>query len=344
MIQTQFSDDDSLSISRIMVVGEAQRNPFAVQAEAAMWDFMQKWNMQSPNFNHYCTISAFMFPAASLESLKTIGKLNCLCFYIDDCAVSYPLDTANEIPTDAVTAILKQEELASLGFIFRTGQLPLAPTNLQQAFYEVRQELLVLSGENTDYFSRLLDCAQQYLVKHSHPSAFVEKAADGTVDLQSYISWREVDCGMYIQSNMIEFADEIVLPETVIIHPILQRLRQSCNRIACLMNDIFSYYKEIVVEGNRFNLINLIQENTGIGLKEAVEEAINIVNGYTIEFLEYEKQLPYWDDKTDLAVKKYVEGLKSQISASWYWQISTPRYRSPHSPFRELRDLSNPEA
>jgi hypothetical protein len=208
--------------------------------------------------------------------------------------------------------------------------------------YEVRQEFLVLSGENTGYLSRYLESAEQYLVKHSRPSAFVEKAADGTIDLQSYIAWREVDCGMYVQINMIEFADEIALPETVITHPTLQRLRQNCNRVACLMNDIFSYYKEIVIEQNRFNLINLIQENTGVGLKEAVEEAINIVNAYTVEFLEYEKQVPYWGTATQFAVKKYIEGMKRQISASWYWQIYTPRYRSPHSPFRELRDISNP--
>ena len=86
----------------------------------------------------------------------------------------------------------------------------------------------------------------------------------------------------------------------------------------------------------------MIQENTGVGLKEAVEEAINIVNAYTVEFLEYEKQVPCWDAATQFAVKKYIEGLKNQITSGWYWQNSNPRYRSPQSPFRELRDTSSP--
>lgn len=338
-MQTPFSNDDLLSIAQIMVIGEAQRNPFGTQAEAMMREFLQKWDvLQLPNFDYYCTVSASQYPEASLKRLAAIGKFSCLCLYIDDVALSHPLDHADQ--TSAASTVIvgsKQAELASLGFLFRSGQLPSAPTNLQMAFYEVRQELLALSGKNTSYFSRFLEAAEQYLVKHSRPTAFVEKAADGTIDLQSYITWRDDDSGMYPHIDLIEFANNFSLPEIAVTHPTLQHLRLACNRVTGLTNDIFSSYKEIVVEESRFNLINVIQESTGVGLKEAVEQAITIVNGYTVDFLNYEKQVPYWDAETDLAIKKYINGLKQQISASWYWQISTPRYRSPHSPFRELR-------
>src|SRR5207302_11330756 len=119
----------------------------------------------------------------------------------------------------------------------------------------------------------------------------------------------------YTQLDLIEFADNSTLPEIVLADPTLQLLRRNGNRIACLMNDVFSYYKEIVVEGSQFNLVKLIQENAGIGLKEAVEDAVNIVNAHTVEFLEYEKQVQYSDTTTELAVKKYIEGIKKQISA-----------------------------
>src|ERR1700724_141294 len=63
IMQTPFVNDDSLSLSRIMVVGESRRNPFAAQAEAAMRDFAQKWNvLQLPNFEHYCTMNSYLFP------------------------------------------------------------------------------------------------------------------------------------------------------------------------------------------------------------------------------------------------------------------------------------------
>lgn len=343
MVQTQFVNDDSLSISRILVIGKLQRNSFAAQAEASMRDFARKWDvLRLPDFEYYCPMSAFLYPTASLERLTALGKMSCLFFYIDDSAVSNSLNKTDKVPTDSVAATLKQEELASLGFIFRTGQLPSVPTNLQQALYEIRQEILALSGENMGYFSRFLDSAEQYLVKHSRPTAFVEKAADGTIDLQSYMLWRDDDCGMYPHIDLIEFADNFTLPEAVVTHPMLQHLRQTCNRVTSLMNDIISYHKDVVVEGNRFNLVNVIQENTGVGLKEAVEEAINLLNEHIVAFLECEKQVSYWDATTNSAVKKYIEGLKSQINCAWYWQISTPRYRSPHSPFRELRDMSIP--
>src|SRR5436853_1117531 len=137
-MQLPFGDNDRISLSRIMVVGEPQRNAFATQAEAAMRDFVHKWNVQLPNFEQYCTMSAFLFPTASLERLATIGKMDCLFFYIDDeSAVGNPL-TLGKVSTDSEVITAKQEELASLGFIFRTGQLPPTPTNLQQALYEVR--------------------------------------------------------------------------------------------------------------------------------------------------------------------------------------------------------------
>ncbi len=343
MIQASFSDND-LSISRIIVVGEPQQNPLATQAEAAMRDFAQKRNIYLPNFDYHCTMSAFLFPTASLERLVAIGNLNCLSFYLDDSSVRNTLDKTNEILTDSMAATLEQKEHASLASIFRTGQLPSAPTNLELVSYEIRQQFLALSGENTGYLSRFLDSVERYLVRHSRPAVFVEEASDGTIDLQSYLAWREDDCGMYLEIDLIEFADGFALPETVRTHPTLLRLRRNCNRIAGLMNDIFSYYKEIVVERSRFNLVNLIQENTGVGLKEAVEEATNMVNGYIEEFLELEKQVPYWDSATQFAVEKYIEGMKSQINGSWHWQIYTGRYRSPHSPFRELRDTSSPGA
>jgi len=100
-------------------------------------------------------MNSYLFPGASLERLATIGKMSQPVFFISTICFDPSLDKANEVPTVSMIVTSKQEELASLGSIFSMATT-LAPTNLQQALYEVRQEFLVLSGENTGIFLAVL--------------------------------------------------------------------------------------------------------------------------------------------------------------------------------------------
>ena len=101
----------------------------------------------------------------------------------------------------------------------------------------------------------------------------------------------------------------------------------------------FSFHKEVVRERDCFNLINMIMEHKSLGFENALHEAVKIVNTSTRRFVDLERQWLQQNHATDAVVREYIEGLKDIMAAAWHWQISTNRYRSPDSPFPELREL-----
>src|SRR5690349_12050794 len=120
----------------------------------------------------------------------------CLCFYIDDLDPGGTIKGKNEDAPTLSMASPKLEELAALGSVMRTGQLkalPSVPAVVQPALLAIREELLTLSGTNTGWFSHFLNDSEDYLVKSSRPTDFVAEETDGTLNLQSYIAWREAD-------------------------------------------------------------------------------------------------------------------------------------------------------
>ncbi len=109
--------------------------------------------------------------------------------------------------------------------------------------------------------------------------------------------------------------------------------------MASLVNDIFSFHKDFVVEGSDFNLINILMELGDVSFETAVEESLELVNGYADSFAKVRAQLPPWDEGVRATVEPYLDGLEEMMSGNVYWHGTTNRYRSPESPFAELRQL-----
>lgn len=81
-------------------------------------------------------------------------------------------------------------------------------------------------------------------------------------------------------------------------------------------------------------------DSEGLSFAEAVDTMVCMVNRYIDEFVRGSANPPLWPDPREQAmVKAYIEGLHDLISAAWHWELSTNRYRSPDSPFPELRML-----
>jgi hypothetical protein len=119
---------------------------------------------------------------------------------------------------------------------------------------------------------------------------------------------------------------------------VVERLTFLAIRMASYVNDIFSYHKDVVLEGSEFNLVKIfmdVEEQS----ERAVIESVELVNGYAREFIELRKAMPSRGDATDNVVAQYVDGLAEMMSGNVYWHATTPRYRSPDSPFAELRQV-----
>lgn len=96
------------------------------------------------------------------------------------------------------------------------------------------------------------------------------------------------------------------------------------HRIGTLINDIYSYNKELA-EKFKINIVYQIKENRHISGQEAMDIATNQVYFYIDMFEKSSQQLiQKFSDNEMMA--KYIKYLKYGIKASLTWSLYCPRY------------------
>jgi hypothetical protein len=321
-------------------------NKFAQASEALVAKFAEKWDIKILGFDDFNTVFAFLFADTSLERLVVVGNLNCLLFYIDDMAIKAKLARASRL-LDANYATLSAEfeSIHPLIEVFRAGILPQNPTKLQLAFEDLRRQFLDLSSNNREWLGRLATSLERYFTKTNRPADLLGPLA--TLDLDAYIAWREDDSGMYTCIDTIEFTQDLYLPPQILHNPVLHRMQRDCVQIVALMNDLFSYHKEITKEDYHYHLVNIFREKYGLPLDEAIQDSIRVINRIILDFYEMEKCLPDLGKTANKIIQRHVQGLKYQIGTAWHWQLMTGRYKAVDSPISELKireysNLNNP--
>ncbi len=281
--------------------------------------------------DEYNTVTVYVFPHTSVERLVTINLWLNLVIFIDDL---YDRNI-NHIYSNETEKY--QNILENTISIICDGYEP----GTEHLFYPVAYELHRRFHEFA--MPESIERFRVGTIKHlkSVTSGINDILDDnGVVSVAKYMQLREADSGIEIMISMIEVALDILIPDEVLYHPQIQSLIQLVTRFFGFSNDLFSYEKEVLRLGSRFNLIPVLMEAEQLSFAEAVHEAIVLVNKEAVEFFEIESNLPVWQEPHfNEAARLYVSSLKDQIIATYHWQYSTNRYRSPNSPFPELRQM-----
>ncbi|MEU6709294.1 terpene synthase family protein [Streptomyces wuyuanensis] len=187
------------------------------------------------------------------------------------------------------------------------------------------------------WFLRLSDALRDHLRAATEPLETV--MSDGELDVDKFVAARASDGGMYTTIEFVEFADGYLLPDSLLYDRGIRELRRLTALISALMNDIFSYHKEVMVGRSRFNLLNVISERESCSFAEAAHLAVTQVNTLSNSFACLAEQVSAAHRGTVHApiVDSYLTALFEQNSATYHWQWSTNRYRSPGQVFPELR-------
>jgi hypothetical protein len=319
-----------LTLSDLRVIGPKHINPQSAEAEQRAEIYCRNLGIWLPHLQEYTTMSAYLHPHASVERLTAIIILNNLLYYIDDIHSS---DRSNAEEGDDLVMMEIYRNCMALLYL---GQMPADRNPLYDTCKVIRDLVLDLSSE--DWLRRLAMSLKDHL--QATTLSIQEIMVDGVLDVNRYIELRELDSGMHPTIDMIELGLDMFLPNEVIHHPQIETLRICTIRLGGLVNDLFSYHKEVILSGQRFNLVNVLMENRGCRFEEAVNECVLMLNQYSDTFVATEQELPdFGDDDLNYCVQLYVRGLRDQILATYHWQMSTNRYRSPDSPFPELRVL-----
>jgi hypothetical protein len=204
-----------------------------------------------------------------------------------------------------------------------------------EPWYALHKTFLALSDQRTIH--RMAENLAHYLTVST--LSMDSLCVDGEVNLDRFVQLRLLASGMFACISVIEFAQGIFLPDYVLNHPVIEQMRYDCAFYGAILNDIFSFHKEWQA-GNHFNLIALLIDTRGLSLEDAVHQAVMMLNEKAADFIALERQVPRsGNEAANRMLGKYIQGMRDHFIASWHWQFSTNRYRSPNSPFPQLRQM-----
>ncbi|MQY25979.1 hypothetical protein NRB56_15380 [Nocardia sp. RB56] len=318
-------------------------NQFGVEACAAVEAFCRRHGIWlEAGGAHYNSMTPFLHPrAVTPERMTLIGNYNAILFWLNDTVGREKF--AHLTATEQAQA---WDTVESLCRLLETRRTDSEPTPVEAATAEFVAELIA-NGEPGSV-DRILDSTGDHL-----RTAIRDQNARARGDLLSveeYIDLRARVSGMYPAIALCEYGRDTYLPWDRIraagIETDLRRLQRLTADIGALMNDMFSFEKECIVDGADFNLIPIwLLNNAGADLGDAVRAAGDIVRDRFTLFRRiwqplYDRCAESDDPATTDPVADHLLDLRCCVQASWVWQIETSRYKGS-SIFAENRQPDN---
>jgi terpene synthase-like protein len=141
--------------------------------------------------------------------------------------------------------------------------------------------------------------------------------------LAEYIAYRRHTSAVYAFFALIELAEQVTLPEEVREH--LYALEVRANDGVCWINDISSLGKELEA-GDVHNLVIVLQQEQGLSLQGAIDQAASLFNSRMREYVELEQRLPSMGAAIDVPVQRYLRGLRCWVRGNLDWSFESGRY------------------
>ncbi|MEU4488426.1 family 2 encapsulin nanocompartment cargo protein terpene cyclase [Streptomyces purpurascens] len=126
--------------------------------------------------------------------------------------------------------------------------------------------------------------------------------------------------------SIVDAVDGYELPEAVYARPEIQRITALACNATTIVNDLYSYTKELAAEPDHLNLPLVIAANDGCGLKAAYLRAVEIHNQIMDAFEEESAVLSAGSP----IVERYARSLAAWVSGNHEWHATnTHRYHLP---------------
>ncbi|MFK8907414.1 terpene synthase family protein [Streptomyces sp. YS-3] len=312
-------------------------NPDAARAEAVIRRECLAVGLTQTSHAAYTSMTRYLFPLTPTDRLIPMGLLNDILFYVDDLHSPHRSSLDDTMSPEVAEIMDRAVEALRTGTV-SAGVLPDSMA-ISTGFARVR-ELFSRSAPPL-LLERLATAVEQCLQAMKRPVRDIY--VNGTPDVERYTRIRYSDSGMKVEVELADYARGFLLPDEVIRHPVIDRARDITVHIGGLMNDLFSYHKEVVRHGQMFNLVPVMQAALRCSPQEAFNAAVDHVNRLTDEFEEIMLSQPA------LAVSpmagqtgQYLESLADQISATYHWQFHTSRYKEAGSVVPLLKAPAQP--
>ncbi|MDG4861695.1 germacradienol/geosmin synthase, partial [Streptomyces sp. T-3] len=153
-------------------------------------------------------------------------------------------------------------------------------------------------------------------------------------DPVDYIEMRRFTFGADMTMRLCRIRNGDQVPEEIYRSGPVRSLENSAVDYACLLNDLFSYQKEIEYEGEVHNAVLVVQNFFDVDYPTGVAIVDDLMNSRLREFqhvVAHELPQLYEDFKLDSATRKildgYVEELQDWMTGILNWHRKVRRYR-----------------
>jgi germacradienol/geosmin synthase len=155
-------------------------------------------------------------------------------------------------------------------------------------------------------------------------------------DPVDYVEMRRLTFGFDMVANMSRLARGSSLPDRVLASGTLRALENSAGDYLCLLNDLFSYQKEVEFEGEFHNAVVVVRNSFSCDYPTAVAIVDDLLASRMRQFEHVTAhELPVVCDDLGLdaaeraAVDAYVQDLRNFTAGARNWHINCLRYDEP---------------
>ena len=153
------------------------------------------------------------------------------------------------------------------------------------------------------------------------------RAADGFLDVPSYVALRRITSGAYVYSELVEMTARAPVAERVRESPAWGRMLDAAADVWLGIQDICSCAKEVAA-GDDLNLAAVMARSTGSTLQQAIDDAYEWVGRRSADFAGQRAQLDGLPDST-----RYLDALDELIGGHLAWSSQdNPRYAQAKTP------------
>jgi len=144
-------------------------------------------------------------------------------------------------------------------------------------------------------------------------------------DLRTYLDIRSTSVGVLETFYLIEYAEDFELPDEVHNHPSIKALHELGTKLIILSNDIVSLEKDML--SGWPNTVNIIQQEYGLTLSEALAQTVELHNDCVSSFIDIESKIPSFGSQIDTFVRAYVKGMRFVVRGIAEFQCGAERYQ-----------------
>lgn len=286
-----------------------------------------------PTAKYYVHCAIFLYPAASVQRLYSMVQNLAIGYYLNDVAGRDVFKDLSQSQQNLFKGVIQRMSQSSVSLAEVLHPVELANIDMLTS---------IRHSSTKDWFNQFINSFSYYIaVTHKDNNA---SAIGAIPTIEDYIKVRFHTSGMehivqFVEFSMDNFLDWNWLNSTG-ISGILTPLHRTASLIGALMNDLFSFEKEVIENESDSNLVMVIALNCkSASLIQCINEAASTVRellasyaALRIELLKTTENIPLLQAEK---LRKHLEGLDNVVKASWIWQVFTQRYKTSNSIWKE---------